>query len=623
MRRVTAAARRWWHTDRDRWTAARRAWGWARSRARCCPPFLPGYAALFVLFSLLYLATSTRDYTFDAVAYAGQIRQFGETGEWRWLLHPHHVLFNGLGLLAHRFFRLFHPDINTLAALQVMNALLGASGVLLFAAVAGHLCRDRNAGLLAAAGLGLSYGYWTCATDGRANLAGVVVLVAALGAMARLQDARQTRTAHAYVARAGVLGALHALATLLHQSHALLLPAALLAVCRSPGQPRRRGVAAYLETLAAVAGLVYLVAASLAGAGRGPMAVLAWATTYAHQGHWWSFALWRNLGHDVNAILHAVIAQPRLTGFGMSGWVPLGAILKSATVLGLLVLGVWRWLAWRGTAAAFWVRLAAAGEEAGWGAPRRARRGLVPVLLVWIGSYAAFFTVWNPGYFVFWVPVLVPLWLLAAFHLSAVPRRHPARPGRWAGAVAALAILAVNNVVVGIAPHAVAANNGRLLKALAVGAHSDPGAVILLAGAGDGADAEVYVPYFAGREVIAVNTLLGRAPTKAHGLASLRAAINQALASGRRVFLHEELVSSEGPYRVLAARYGLTRPELLAFLRRHYRLGRPVRWLAPVEAKDASANYGARGAPDTRRTTADRNSQGRKVVQPQASRRMP
>ena len=101
----------------------------------------------------------------------------------------------------------------------------------------------------------------------------------------------------------------------------------------------------------------------------------------------------------------------------------------------------------------------------------------------------------------------------------------------------------------------------------------------MIAAVGDDADAEVYLPYFARRDVIPVSTLLARAaPGK--GLAAVRSEIERVLSAGRRVFVHEELLSSEGPYVALRSRHGLTRGAFIAFLHRHYRLGPSVHWRA-------------------------------------------
>lgn len=600
------------------------------------------YAFLFILFALLYRLTASRDYTFDSLSYALQIERFMRTGEYSWIFHPHHILFNVLGLGAFRAFRAIGLEVGTLDALQGMNALLGAVGVVLFAWIAGRVCRHWGAGLVAGAGLGLSYGYWTCSTDGRVNIAGVVVLVGALGAMAVLLGARGMESRASYLWWAAVLGWLHLLAVLLHQSHALLAPAAVLALWLSPGRPRWQGIGVYLATTLGLGTLAYTVASGLANGSGAPSRVLAWAMTYAHRGHWWSLDLGRNLLLDAHALRHVFAAQPAFAG----GAAPAGGELLVRLVGSLAAGGAIAAIAW-----GMLHRLARASERDPrlrgirrsryWFTPRRPAdfdapmgslwdralyrtgrwahaavrdlqgvagtpgpahtdgltgspgglRRLLAVLGAWGFAYAAFFTFWNPGYFAFWVPVLLPAWLLAALFLARAPARPP---WRWLGAVALLLLLATNNAIVGIGPHARAENNGRLQKALAVRESTRPGDVIVVAGTGDYADAEVYLPYFARREVLAVNTYLTGAPSLSVGLEQLRVEMDRTLEAGRRLFIHEELLSSEGPYAALRARHGMTRARFIAFLHRHYRLERPVRWRrAGARASGSAAGSGS------------------------------
>jgi hypothetical protein len=51
-----------------------------QSKTRNPAPFL-----LSIGFTLVYLITLTRYYTFDSVAYAWQILQFEQSGKWGWL----------------------------------------------------------------------------------------------------------------------------------------------------------------------------------------------------------------------------------------------------------------------------------------------------------------------------------------------------------------------------------------------------------------------------------------------------------------------------------------------------------------------------------------------------------
>ena len=75
------------------------------------------------------------------------------------------------------------------------------------------------------------------------------------------------------------------------------------------------------------------------------------------------------------------------------------------------------------------------------------------VCVLWIALYGAFFTVWSPGYFVFWVPVLAPVSLLLALSLAHYRAR---KGGLWVNALvgAWVTLYAVLNIHAGIGPHA-------------------------------------------------------------------------------------------------------------------------------------------------------------------------
>jgi hypothetical protein len=215
-------------------------------------------------------------------------------------------------------------------------------------------------------------------------------------------------------------------------------------------------------------------------------------------------------------------------------------------------------------------------------AVRDMQRRLVPVLGAWVAAYALFFTFWNPGYFVFWVPLLLPFWLVVACGLGCSRPSLARRPGWWVPALVGLGMVAVSNTVVAVAPHGQAGRNMRLQKALAAKPHLGPLDRMVVAGTGDDADAEVYVPYFTRGGVVSVNAAMARTGGGPAGWNALSREIAGVLQRGGRVFAHEELFSSEGPYIALGERFGIQRAEMVRFFRGRYLLGRPVRWRRTV-----------------------------------------
>ena len=505
----------------------------------------------------LYLATRTAANTFDAVSYANQIAHlYPRTHDLRWLFHPHHLLFNALGYVLWRAARLFGYSGGSLVVLQTLNAVLGSAGVSLYYLTLRRLLqRSRGLPLLIALGLALSFGYWICATDGRVNMPSTFLMLAAFAALTRFLDAPRP-------AFAALTGFLAGGAVLFHESAGLFVvvglagmlladDAALLPAVRAPC--RLHFVGAYLAAWAATAGLPYLAVGVLALHLHSLAAFRAWSEAYSELGWWWDFHILHNLGSDGYALRHASFAEPgsRPSTFTLSPHLP-------PLLVGLYTVSVLGWLG------GIYAVLASLPQL--W---RSHARALVVVLLLWIAVYAAFFTVWSPGYFVFWVPVLVPASLLLALTLAHYRARRGGLAANWlvGGWIAAYAAL---NLLVGVLPHLSPQADPFRRIAADVRAHTRPGDVVLVAGAGDGGPCEVALPYFADRDVISLHGLLTKKrDDTAAALLVAQLEIGSALASGHAVYALDDVVPTHNA-KTLAAlsakHHGLAAADLQALL---------------------------------------------------------
>ena len=171
-----------------------------------------------------------------------------------------------------------------------------------------------------------------------------------------------------------------------------------------PGGPASRAaLPTYGGAWAATVG-----AAVPAGRDAGPAPALAAQTSgtgcpsYAELGWWWSFNIPHNLRLDLTPS-----ATPRSPSRRASrGRSPLARRLP----LDVRLLYFGALAGWLVAVYAFFAALPLL-----W---RSHHRRILIVCVVWTVLYAAFFTVWSPGYFVFWVPVLVPTGLLLALGMS-------------------------------------------------------------------------------------------------------------------------------------------------------------------------------------------------------------
>ena len=480
-----------------------------------CRCYLPVSWLLFFGTLIVYLVTRTHLNTFDAVAYANQIGLASETGKLRPLFHPHHLLFNALGFAVWRLARLLGYGGGPLIVSQTLNAVLGAWGVGLFYALLRRLQPAGPAPLVLALGLAGSFGWWICATDGRVNMPSSVLMLAAFGVLV----GRQTRLT---LRQAALVGVLAGLAVLFHESAGLFgfVGAAGIFVTVSG---RRRAVLlaiygmAWLGIVTTAYGVVGIFALHL----HSPTAFKHWMNAYAERGWWWDFHIIHNLRLDLFGLRHAVFAEP--LGRAALAETPLHPLGTAALSLLWLCYGL------------ALVSLTAAAYAILRSLPRLHRSAEWPVAvtcLVWIMLYGAFFTVWCPGAFVFWVPVLVPLGTLLLL------ARPPIRLlGIWVG------VFVLLNFFAGILPYLRPIVGISQRVAFDIKAHTPPRSVVVVSGVGEDAQCEVDVPYFAHRPIFSLHGLLAHTDALPAAQDALGKSLRGAFGAGRQVYVLDEIWS--------------------------------------------------------------------------------
>jgi hypothetical protein len=524
---------------------------------------------LFCATFLLYWTTHTAANTFDAVSYANQIAHFyPRTGDPHWLFHPHHLLFNAFGYVLWKAARFCGYGGGSLVVLQSLNTALGAAGVSIYYLTLRRLLqRSRGLPLLISLGLALSFGYWICATDGRVNMPSVFLMLAAFSVLTRLMATPRT-------ALAALTGLLAGGAVLFHESAGLFGIVGLAGVLLADAPPLLLSAAwrkqrwemalAYLSAWASTAALPYFAVGVLVLHLHSPAAFHAWTSEYSELGWWWDFRILHNLGSDFYALRHASFVEPgsRASTFTLSPHLPL---LR----LGLYSLSVLGWLA-----AAYAVLVSLPQL---W---RSHNRNLVVVLALWSVVYAAFFTVWSPGYFVFWVPVLIPTSLMLALTLAHFRARRGGRAANWLVGVW-IALYAALNLQIGILPHLSPQSDPFRRIAADVRAHTKPGDVVLVAGAGDGGPCEVALPYFADRDVISLHGLLTKKrDDKAAAISLAQSEITSTLTAGHAVYALDDVVPTHDAKTLaaLSAKHHLTSADLKTLLSPY---ARTLAWQSP------------------------------------------
>jgi len=524
---------------------------------------------LFLGTFLLYWTTRTAANTFDAVSYANQIAHlYPRTGDPHWLFHPHHLLFNALGYVLWKAARFCGYPGGSLPILQSLNAVLGAAGVSIYYFTLRRLLqRSRGLPLLIALGLALSFGYWICATDGRVNMPSLFLMLLAFSVLSRLMTAPR-------LSLAALTGLLAGGAALFHESAGLFVAVGLSGVLLADGNPllppealrnqRRQMALVYFLTWTGTTVLLYLVVGVFVLHLHSVAAFRGWTSEYSELGWWWDFHVLHNLGSDFYALRHAGFVEPgsRPSTFTLSPHLP----ALQLTLYGLSVLG------WLGAAYAIFAALPQL-----W---RSHNRSLVVVLSLWIVVYAAFFTVWSPGYFVFWVPVLVPAGVLLALTLAHHRARRGGRAVNWLVGIW-IALYAALNLQVGILPHLSPQSDPFRRIAADVRAHTLSGDIVLVAGAGDGGPCEVALPYFADRDVISLHGLLTKKrDDKAAALSLTQFQISSTLQSGHAVYALDDVVPTHNARALaaLSAKHHLTSADLKSLLSPYVR---SLAWQSP------------------------------------------
>jgi hypothetical protein len=501
--------------------------------------------ALFVAAFAAYSSTLTRWYTYDSVSYALQVRTFTETGNPSYLCHPHHILFNGMGLLFWRLMKVLGSTATPLAALQHMNAFWGAVGIALVYIVvsrggirlfrpkqppyaAGHIL-----GLGAALALACGFGYWTCATDGRVNMPGLVIIVLNVGLLWGMLDSPS-------MVQCGAAAGAAVLAVGLHQSHGLLAIAAIGTIFMTP-KPfvQRLGYALmYTALFAGGVAAMYLTACLVAQGLRSVAELRHWSLSYAEDGRWWSFDIRNNLPSDVQALVHSFISsKSKDAGAATSETFRRFLAISSATAALMPGLHSCRLLH----------RATRVSMQPSFYDSRRAKIGILALVMI---PYAAFFTVWNPGYFVFWMPMAVAIVLWLPMACGGL------RSWRIAGATllfVCAAYMLSTNLRSSILPRTDWKHNPVLSLCDVLKKNSKKGDLVLVTGMSDLAVAETYIPYFTPLELDSLNIEM-----KDHGAKGaidiMHTAVQNTLAKGHQVILLDEF-ENQSAWRAIIRRY--------------------------------------------------------------------
>jgi hypothetical protein len=485
---------------------------------------------LFLGAIILYFITRTRYNTFDAVSYSNQVEHlYPRSHDAHWLFHPHHLLFNaGAYVVWSALYGMGYRG-GALRIIQDLNMLWGATGVTLYYLVLRlYLQRSRWLPMLVSIGLSVCFGYWISATDARVNMPSTTLLIAAFYVLSHhLQMAS--------IKLAITTGLLAGLAVLFHESAGIFFPVGLIGLLlpefdgttsfKDGLKPRITYAAGYAITWIATVTIPYFSVAAFALHLASFSEFRHWMTSYSELGWWWSFDVLSNIRLDAYALRRAAFVEPA----GKQGTFHLykNAPLAISSVYFAALAG------WFVAVYAFVVALPLL-----W---RMRYAKVLVIALVWVAFYTVFFTFWSPGYFIFWVPALVPIGLLITLCLA----HHRARQGglavNWAVGVW-IVLVAIVNLVSSVIPHLKESSDPFQRIAGDVAAHTKTGDIVVVTGAGNAAQCEVDIPYFADRDVVSLHGILTRQHNNPDAaIAAARQEIDTAIAEGHNVYALDEV----------------------------------------------------------------------------------
>lgn len=490
----------------------------------------PAIFAITAALLAVYLALGAKALNLDGLGYAGRV----ESGDPMQLLLPGHLLYGPLMNALYRLVCVISPGLDAARLMQVADAVFAAVGVGVFISALRRLAVGRFAAIAAGVALGFTYTYWTHATDLTTYALSTLCLICAFHILCAARA--RAKSPHIW----GV-GAMVALATLIHQSNVVFLPAAMIGVVGIS----RAGSRTALKVAAICLAIIFIAYGVLGWAATGsssPAVIAKWAAGGAHG--WTPTIEPVNLARGVYGFANAVIylddagtiikgSAAGISGSDLSGSA-LARLAGKTVLLGLILL-------------------AAYAKKRRLGADQRWAAGLC---VAWIVPYTlvalVFFTTDHDR----WI-MLMP----AVAALAAIAHPKPSSRGKLA-AVGVVAVLFSLNLTSAIFPAHTGASNKYYQEAQRFAPRLAATDLVIFWGH-DHLGTAGYLRQMKHVEAVhIINTVLKGGKRK--GLSDLTKMVDDALASNRRVLVIGLYGSrdSAGDYLSEAHALGLTRSEV-------------------------------------------------------------
>ncbi|MCI0620083.1 MAG: hypothetical protein L0387_00130 [Acidobacteria bacterium] len=361
---------------------------------------------LLFLILLVYCLFPTRNHYWDGIGFALAIEE--SHGLTYALFNPNHLFYNFFGYSIYHSVRWLLPELRALSMLSALSIGLSVGSAYLLFSMLMRSVGDRYISVWLTLLFAFSATWWKFSTDANVYVPSVFFLLLAACKL-------QTQPKPNWVS----IGMIHAVSMLLHQIAVFFFPVVVVVIfC----DPLRRGLKAAWRNA-----LVYTSVAS-------GIVILAYCWV------WFRVFRWTNVRALVSWVLSNGREEFAFVSVVRSIWetlrstvriffggrfslalthveVPFLVILAILLVCSISLLSFTVWDAFK--------RSATLWKFPAWD---RSRDGMIPVLLTWIGSFAAFLSLWLTGYpyyRLFYLPALILLLgLLLKRHWNSFTGEH-------------------------------------------------------------------------------------------------------------------------------------------------------------------------------------------------------
>lgn len=435
--------------------------------------YLLSIISMVGLFSFLYFNFLSKWYLYDGIRWALRI----ESGDLENIIRIKHF-FNGLwGLASYRTATFFGYQGRALPLLQILNAIVGIIGLIIFYFLVHRITKDKIISMISSFCLGFSYVYWFSSVSPEQDIITFISLIIAFYLALRYTNDNSLKSSLSF-------GLIVIFLLLVDVGAFLFFPVILLAIFFH-AQAFSPDIRKWLRTF-----LIYLVAPIFILLIIGIVMIKYYSIeilgSYFNE-IWWSFSL-ENIIKALYGMFRGFIGGSFAKEFFLS---ELSLVLYICIVLLVLLF----------VTGGFFLSYGIINRKRIWFTFR------IPLSLccIYIICCAVFFTFFAAGYYRTWGRVLIPFWLIFGIITYDIKTNLNETYQKYVLSVSIIVpvLLFFINFFGSILPQSYESNNENLQYALSVGEHTKKNDLILLSGQGGQSDG-ILVRHFVGNRTLSL-----------------------------------------------------------------------------------------------------------------------